>query len=131
MRAQEVAALSHVPVNTVHDWARRDRLPSRKRGQHWFSIRAEVERWILDSTRPSATLKNGMSDTASHVTLVGDHAGDYVIQEERSDGTLLLAPDTSAQAIRRRLGVREATAAEIEAFMAEHRESMLPADDEG
>ena len=71
-----------------------------------------------------------MSDTSSHVTLVGDRAGDYVIHEERSDGTLLLKPDTSAHAIRRRLGVRAATAAEVEDFMAEHGSTMLPADDE-
>lgn len=72
-----------------------------------------------------------MSDASTHVTLVGEHGGDYVIQEERSDGTLLLAPDTSAAAIRRRLGVRQATPAELDAFMAEHGRSMLPPDDEG
>lgn len=81
-------------------------------------------------TDPSATLAE-MSDASNHVTLVGDRAGDYVIQEERSDGTLLLAPDTSAAAIRSRLGVRQATPAEFEAFMAEHGPSMLPPDDEG
>lgn len=47
MRATEVAALLHVPVSTVHDWARSGRLPSRKRGKHRLFIRAEVERWIL------------------------------------------------------------------------------------
>lgn len=49
MRAADVATLLHVPVSTVHDWARRGRLPSRKRGKHRFFIRAEVERWILSS----------------------------------------------------------------------------------
>lgn len=47
MRAGEFAALLHVPVSTVHDWARSGRLPSRKRGKHRLFIRAEVERWIL------------------------------------------------------------------------------------
>lgn len=47
MRAAEVGALLHVPVSTVHDWARSGRLPSRKRGKHRLFIRAEVERWIL------------------------------------------------------------------------------------
>lgn len=47
MRANEVAELLHVPVSTVHDWARAGRLPSRKRGKHRLFIRAEVERWIL------------------------------------------------------------------------------------
>ena len=49
MRARDVAALLHVPVSTVHDWARRGHLPSCKRGRHRFFIRTEVERWILDS----------------------------------------------------------------------------------
>ena len=49
MRAQDVAAMLRVPVSTVHDWARRGQLPSRKRGRHRFFIRAEIERWILDS----------------------------------------------------------------------------------
>jgi hypothetical protein len=30
-----------------------------------------------------------------HVTLTGDLSGDYVVVEERSDGSLLVAPDTS------------------------------------
>lgn len=47
MRAAEVAALLHVPLSTVHDWARSGRLPSRKRGKHRLFIRAEVEEWIL------------------------------------------------------------------------------------
>lgn len=47
MRAADVAALLHVPVSTVHDWARSGRLPSRKRGKHRLFIRAEIERWIL------------------------------------------------------------------------------------
>lgn len=47
MRAGEVAALLHVPVSTVHDWARSGQLPSRKRGKHRLFIRAEAERWIL------------------------------------------------------------------------------------
>lgn len=49
MRAKEVAALLHVPVSTVHEWARRGELPSRKCGRHRFFIRAEIERWILAS----------------------------------------------------------------------------------
>jgi excisionase family DNA binding protein len=47
MRAAEVAALLHVPVSTVHDWARSGVLPSRKRGKHRLFIRVEVERWLL------------------------------------------------------------------------------------
>jgi hypothetical protein len=50
-----------------------------------------------------------------HVTLSGDRAGEYLIEEERSDGALLLVPDTSAEAIRRRHGLTRATLAEFEA----------------
>jgi len=49
------------------------------------------------------------------VTLTGDVSGDYVIVEERTDGSLVLAPDTSMVAIRRRHGVTPATLAEFEA----------------
>jgi hypothetical protein len=35
-----------------------------------------------------------------HVTLSGDRAGEYLIEEERPDGALLLIPDTSSAAIR-------------------------------
>lgn len=41
IRAREVAALLHVPVSTVHDWARTGRLPSRKRGKHRLFVRAK------------------------------------------------------------------------------------------
>jgi hypothetical protein len=49
-----------------------------------------------------------------HVTLSGDRAGEYLIQEERPDGALLLVPDTSAAAIRARHGLTPATLAEFE-----------------
>lgn len=39
-----------------------------------------------------------------HVKLSGDYEGPYVVEEARSDGRLLVAPDTSAQAIMDRLG---------------------------
>jgi len=50
-----------------------------------------------------------------HVTLSGDRAGEYVIGEERPDGALLLVPDTSMAAIRRRHALTPATLAEFEA----------------
>ena len=49
-----------------------------------------------------------------HVTLSGDIEGDYLIEEERPDGALLLVPDTSAAALLRRLGHQRATLAEFE-----------------
>lgn len=66
-----------------------------------------------------------------HVTLAGDRDGEYVIREERPDGTLVLAPETAAQASLRRLGGRAATREEFDAFVTEHREQLLPADGEG
>jgi excisionase family DNA binding protein len=47
MRAGEVAALLHIPVSTVHDWARRGLLPSRKIGRHRLYIRQQIEAVLL------------------------------------------------------------------------------------
>lgn len=52
-----------------------------------------------------------------HVKLSGDYEGPYVVEEARSDGRLLVAPDTSAQAIMERLGHEPATLAEFEAAL--------------
>jgi len=65
-----------------------------------------------------------------HVTLDGDRAGEYLIREERPDGTLVLEPDTSAGAILRRMNARPATPAELDAWVADNG-PLLPADDEG
>jgi hypothetical protein len=67
----------------------------------------------------------------AHVTLSGDRAGDYIVAEERPDGTLVLVPDTSIEAIRRRVGTRAMTSSESEEFWRENGPLMLPADDEG
>lgn len=63
----------------------------------------------------------------AHVKLSGDRTGEYVVTEERPDGSLTLVPDTSADAIFGRLGHRPATLAEFE---AEHGVT-LPRDAEG
>jgi excisionase family DNA binding protein len=47
MRAREVASLLHIPVSTVHDWARRGLLPSRKIGRHRLYIRQQIEALLL------------------------------------------------------------------------------------
>ena len=67
----------------------------------------------------------------AHVTLAGDRDGEYIIREERPDGTLVLQPETVAQASLRRLGARAATSDEHAAFVAEHRGELLPPDGEG
>lgn len=66
-----------------------------------------------------------------HVTLSGDRAGEYLIEEERPDGRLVLVRDTSIAAIRRRQGSRALSPAEFTRFMAEHGPHMAPPDGEG
>jgi hypothetical protein len=51
----------------------------------------------------------------AHVRLSGDRDGEYVVTEERPDGSLTLVPDTSIEAIRKRLGTEPGTLAEFEA----------------
>jgi hypothetical protein len=77
------------------------------------------------------TLRAVKEQQLPHVTLAGDRDGDYVIREQRPDGTLVLAPETAAQASLRRIGARAATSEEFDAFLAEHGEDHLPADAEG
>ena len=43
MTGRQVAALLHVPVSAVEDWARRDILPSRKIGRRRLYIRQRIE----------------------------------------------------------------------------------------
>ena len=86
------------------------------------------DRW--DSAGPVALLlptdqvachHRGMAEQA-HVKLSGDRTGDYVVADERPDGSLTLVPDTSANAILGRLGHQRATLADFE---AEHGVSLL------
>lgn len=49
-----------------------------------------------------------------HVTVSGDIEGSYVIEAACTDGRLVIAPDTSAQAIMERLDHEPATPAEFE-----------------
>ena len=64
---------------------------------------------------PDATLRHVESERVLRVTLTGDRSGDYVIVDEREDGLLILAPDTSMAAVRRRHGLEPATLTEFEA----------------
>lgn len=70
-----------------------------------------------------------MSERAiAHVRLEDDDVErDYVVMKEDPDGTLVLRPDTSAEAIRRRLG---SVPASLEEFEAEYGR-VLPTDGEG
>lgn len=55
------------------------------------------------------------AERALRVTLARASSGEFVIVEEREDGSVVLAPDTSMSAIRRRHGLVPATLAEFEA----------------
>jgi excisionase family DNA binding protein len=46
LKAIEVADLLRIPKSTVEDWARRQVIPSRKRGRRRFYLRWEVEAWL-------------------------------------------------------------------------------------
>jgi hypothetical protein len=63
----------------------------------------------------------------SRVTIEGDVSGDYIIVEKRDDGSLVLQPDTSMEAILRR---HNATPATLEEFEAEYG-PVQPPDGEG
>jgi len=62
-----------------------------------------------------------------HVTVEGDVSGEYIVVEKRDDGSLVLQPDTSMAAIRRR---HDATPATLEEFEAEYG-PVQPPDGEG
>jgi hypothetical protein len=62
----------------------------------------------------------------TRVTLNGDLSGDYVVEERRPDGRLVLRPDLSVKAMLFRHGERELTPEEFEQRFGE-----LPTDGEG
>lgn len=66
-----------------------------------------------------------------HVTLSGDITGEYLVEDRQPDGRLVLVPDTSIDAIRKRVGTRAMTTQESEEFWRENGLLMLPPDDEG
>jgi hypothetical protein len=61
-----------------------------------------------------------------HIRLTGDRSGEYLVIEERTDGSLVVAPDTSIEAIRKRAGTRAMTPEEFGEHFGD-----LPSDDEG
>jgi hypothetical protein len=66
-----------------------------------------------------------------HVQLTGAVEGRYVIRDRRADGELVIAPDTSIEAIRAETGMRKLNPEEWDEFMREHGPGMLPPDGEG
>jgi hypothetical protein len=64
---------------------------------------------------------------AARITLAGDLNGEYVVDEVLADGRLVIRPDTSAAAIRRRQGLEPISGAEFEQhFGTLHSENERP-----
>jgi len=61
-----------------------------------------------------------------HVTLSGDLSGDYVVEDRRPDGRVVLRPDLSVRAMLARHGERKLTPEEFEQNFGR-----LPTDGEG
>ena len=64
------------------------------------------------------------------MTLSGDRAGLYIIEEERPGRRLVIAPVTCSSAEPAQIGARDATHEEFAAFVAEYG-PFLPPDGEG
>lgn len=58
-----------------------------------------------------------MSKSAMHVTLAGDRAGDYLVEEELPDGRLVLRPDPSYPTVTPTFEGRAATAEEFKQIL--------------
>jgi hypothetical protein len=71
-----------------------------------------------------------MTKRLGRVTLSGDRAGTYIIEEERPGRRLVIAPITCSNAQGAQLGARDATHEEFAAFEAEYG-PFLPPDGEG
>jgi hypothetical protein len=66
----------------------------------------------------------------THVQLIGDINGRYIVTGRRPGGELTLVPDTSWAAILERSGGRELTTEESAEFWREYGPQMLPPDGE-
>jgi hypothetical protein len=65
------------------------------------------------------------------LTVVGDLAGEYVIDEELPDGRLLIRPEPAYPAVLTPGTGRALSDDEFADFLAEHDPQMLPPDGEG
>jgi hypothetical protein len=71
-----------------------------------------------------------LTEHLGHVTLAGDFAGEYLVEEAYPDGSLVIAPVTSVSTTPTRGGGRDATREEFAAFEAQYG-PFLPPDGEG
>jgi hypothetical protein len=86
-------------------------------------LRAPPQPRSLDRAPAHATL---VGVEPVHVTLSGGLSGDYVVEDQRPDGRVVLRPDLSVRAILARHGERELTPEEFERHFG-----LLPTDGEG
>lgn len=75
---------------------------------------------------PAWHTEEAMATNAMHVTLAGDRAGDYLIEQELPDGRLVLRPDATYPTVVPSFGGRAATIEEFKDILG-----ALPTDGEG
>jgi hypothetical protein len=110
--------------NSIYRHPRRCTAPSTSIGVGWRPTLSDTPQpRDLDRSSTHATL-GGVEPT--HVTLSGDLSGDYVVEDRRPDGRVLLRPDLSAKAMLARYGERRLTPEEFEQHFGQ-----LPTDGEG
>jgi hypothetical protein len=66
---------------------------------------AAIETLLRDERRAAKEGQWENSEVVMRVTVSGDLTGEYVVEEIREDGRVVLRPDTDAEAIDRRLGL--------------------------
>lgn len=119
--------LGSVPYGLLERMAHYSRISPRHEGNAWSNT-------TQDQCNPFVYWAHMRSfspmESHAHVKLSGDRAGEYVVTEERPDGSLTLVPDTSWKAVQARTGGREATDEEFAAFEREFG-PFLPPDGEG
>jgi len=93
-------------------------------GRSASDSRSKQQEAGLDRSERHATLRAAMEP--ARVTLSGDLSGDYLVEELRPDGRVVLRPDLSVHATLARHGERELTPEEFEQHFAES-----PTDGEG
>jgi hypothetical protein len=71
-----------------------------------------------------------MGEQQTHVQLIGDINGRYIVTGRRAGGELTLVPDTSWAAILERSGGRELTTEESAEFWRKYGPQMLASDGE-
>jgi hypothetical protein len=78
-------------------------------------------------------IMNGVAEAidTDRVHVSGAVEGRYVIRDRRPDGELVIAPDTSWEAISERAGGEELMSKQWDEFIVEHGSEMLPPDGEG